>query len=283
MYPIQIITDSTSDLSLEILQEKGIAMVPLYVIFGEKDAYRDSIEISTEDLYKKVDETGELPKTSAPTPVDFHNVFKPYIDEGKSIVYIGLSSQLSATIQNAKIAASEFPEGSIEIVDSLNLSAGIGLLVLKAVDYVREGLTHQEIAAKTREMISKMRTYFAIDTLQYLQKGGRCSSIQSFIGNMLKIRPILKVVEGKILLDQKTRGKREKTLNTLLQQVLKDSDQIDTDRMIIIHSLAPEDLLYLKEELLKVLEVKELIALEAGCVVSSHCGPKTVGIMYNVK
>ncbi|AOY76357.1 DegV family protein [Clostridium formicaceticum] len=283
MHPVQIITDSTSDLPIELLKEKEIAIVPLYVVFGEKDTYKDGVEISTEDLYKKVNETGDLPKTSAPTPADFHNIFKPYIDKGKSIIYIGLSSQLSSTIQNAKIAASEFPEGKIEIIDSLNLSAGIGLLVLKASDYVEEGLDHQEIAAKIREMVPKMRTYFAIDTLQYLQKGGRCSSIQSFIGSMLKIRPILKVVEGKILLDQKTRGKREKTLHTLLSELLKDKDKVDVSRIVIIHSLAYEDLLYFKKELLKVLEVQEIITLEAGCVISSHCGPKTIGLMYNIR
>ncbi|SNS77245.1 EDD domain protein, DegV family [Anaerovirgula multivorans] len=281
MNKVQVITDSTADLSLEIIQEKNIAVVPLYVVFGE-NTYKDGVEISTVELYKKVNETGELPKTSSPTPADFHNVFKSYVDEGKDVLYIGLSSQLSATIQNAKIAAMEFPKGKIHIIDSLNLSAGIGLLALQAVDYAEANMQVEEIAVKIREMIPKMQTFFAIDTLEYLQKGGRCSSIQSFIGNMLKIRPILKVINGKIVLYQKTRGKREKTFNTLLEEILKDKESIQKNRMIVIHSLASEDLIYLKQQLVTALDVKEIITLEAGCVISSHCGPKTVGIMYAV-
>lgn len=281
MNKVQVITDSTADLSLEIIQEKNIAVVPLYVVFGE-NTYKDGVEISTVELYKKVNETGELPKTSSPTPADFHNIFKSYVDEGKDVLYIGLSSQLSATIQNAKIAAMEFPKGKIHIIDSLNLSAGIGLLALQAVDYAAANMQVEEIAVKIREMIPKMQTFFAVDTLEYLQKGGRCSSIQSFIGNMFKIRPILKVINGKIVLYQKTRGKREKTFNTLLEEILKDKESIQKNRMIVIHSLASEDLIYLKQQLVTALDVKEIITLEAGCVISSHCGPKTVGIMYAV-
>lgn len=282
MSKVQIITDSTADLSLEIIKEKNIAVVPLYVVFEDK-TYKDGVEISTEELYEKVSETGELPKTSSPTPADFHNIFKSYVDKGEDVIYIGLSSQLSATIQNAKIAAMEFPKGKIHIIDSLNLSAGIALLALQAVDYSKAGMSVEDIAIKIKEMVPKMRTYFAIDTLEYLQKGGRCSSIQSFIGNMLKIRPILKVINGKIVLYQKTRGKREKTLNTLLEEILKDKEDIQQNRMIVIHSLTPEDLMYLKQQLSASLNVNEIITLEAGCVISSHCGPKTVGIMYAVE
>ncbi|SDK70099.1 DegV family protein [Natronincola ferrireducens] len=282
MRNVQIITDSTSDLSLELLKTNNIDVVPLYVVF-EEHTYKDGIEITTEDLYKKVNDTGELPKTSAPTPGDFHEVFKYHIEQNKDILYMGLSSQLSTTIQNAKIAASEFPEGRIEIIDSLNLSAGIGLLALKAVDLTKEGLNVQQIAAKIREQLPKVKTFFAVNTLEYLQKGGRCSSVQSFIGNMLKIRPILKLVDGKIILHQKTRGKREKTLNALIEEILKDKDLIDLDRMIVNHSLAPEDAVYLKEELEKALSIKEIVFLKAGCVISSHSGPQTVGVMYNVR
>lgn len=282
MNRIQIITDSTGDLSLEIIKEKNIAVIPLYVVFEGK-AYKDGVEISTMDLYEKVNETGELPKTSAPTPADFFNTFKMYIDEGKDIVYIGLSSRLSATIQNAKIAAAEFPKGRIHIIDSLNLSSGIGLLALQAADYVEVGMKSEEIAEKIREMVPRVKSFFAIDTLDYLKKGGRCSSMQNLIGNMFKIKPILKVIDGKIILYKKIRGKRKKILDTLIEEILMDKDKLQLNRITIIHTLAPDDLLYLKEKLLNTIDFKEIISLEAGCVICSHCGPKTVGIMYSVQ
>ena len=282
MSEVQIITDSTCDLSLEIIKKHNIDLVPLYVTFND-NTYKDGVDLTTEGLYKKVDEIGELPKTSSPTPADFCKVFKTYIDKGKNILYIGLSSHLSATIQNAKLAASEFPQGQIQIIDSLNLSAGIGLLVLKAVDYANGGMDVQEIAAKIKKITEKSRTFFAVDNLEYLQKGGRCSALQGFLGNMLKIRPILKVVDGRIILYQKIRGKREKSLNATLDLVFEDKEILDTDRLVVIHSQAEEELLYLKEAIQKNLDIKEIISLKAGCVISSHCGPKTIGIMYLVK
>jgi len=282
MSEVQIITDSTCDLSLEIIKKHNIDLVPLYVTFND-DTYKDGVDLTTKVLYKKVDEIGELPKTSSPTPADFYKVFKTYIDQGKNILYIGLSSHLSATIQNAKLAASEFPQGKIQIIDSLNLSAGIGLLVLKAVDYANGGMDVQKIAAKIKKITGKSRTFFAVDNLEYLQKGGRCSALQGFLGNMLKIRPILKVVDGRIMLYQKIRGKREKSLSATLDLVFEDKDIIDTDRLVVIHTEAEKELLYLKKEIQKKLNIKEIISLEAGCVISSHCGPGTIGIMYLVK
>ncbi|SET32325.1 EDD domain protein, DegV family [Natronincola peptidivorans] len=282
MSEVQIITDSTGDLSSEILIKKNIAVIPLYVVF-EENTYRDGVDINPKELFKKVDETKELPKTSAPTPADFHNIFRPYIETEKSIVYIGLSSNLSSTIQNAKIAAAEFPKDRIHIVDSLNLSAGIGLLALQAVDYAAKGLSAKEIAVEIKETIPKMKSWFMIDTMDYLKKGGRCSSIQSFIGNILKIRPLLKVIDGKIILHQKIRGKKEKTLKAFCEEVLCHKDKMNLNRVVVIHALAEEDALYLKNSLQQALAIKEIVFLEAGCVISSHCGPKTVGIMYALK
>lgn len=279
MHNIKIFTDSTSDLTKEILDLYDISVVPLYVTF-EDAAYRDGIDINSIELYKKVEACNKLPKTAAPSPADFQKAFKPYIDEGKSILYIGLSSQISSTIQNAKIAAGDFPEGSIEIVDSLNLSSGIGLLVLKACDYVKEGLTVKQISGKLQEHIDKVKTAFIIDTLDYLYMGGRCTALQNFISGVLKIRPVVQVVEGKMILAQKLRGKREKSLETMLNNVLKDKENISPERIMITHSMGQEDANALKEQLEKSINAEEIIITEAGCVISSHCGPNTVGILY---
>jgi DegV family protein with EDD domain len=278
MSNVKIFTDSTSDLTPEILRANNISVIPLYVNFDDK-SFIDGITITTEGLYKKVEEYGMLPKTSAATPNDFYNAFKPYIDEGKDIVFIGLSSELSSHLQNALLAAGEFPDGRIHIVDSLNLSSAIGLLVMKAVDFEREEMSAALIAENVRKLVPKVQTAFIIDTLEYLHKGGRCSALQSFVGGVLKIRPVVKVVNGKMILAQKLMGKREKALNTMLQNVIKEKDNMDLGRVMVTHSVS-SDTEYLKNELSKHLNAEEIIVTQAGCVISSHCGPNTIGILY---
>lgn len=278
MNDVKIFTDSTSDLTPEIIRENDISIIPLYVNFDEK-SFIDGVNISTKELYKKVEEYGMLPKTAASSPSDFYNAFKPYIDEGKDIVFIGLSSELSSHLQNALLAANDFPEGRIHIVDSLNLSSAIGLLVMKAVDFKNQGFSAVEIAEKVRALVPKVRTAFVIDTLDYLYKGGRCSALANFVGGVLKIRPIVKVADGKMILAQKLMGKREKALTTMLNNVIKEKDNIDTERVMVTHSIS-DDADFLVSELAKNLEVKEIIEAQAGCVISSHCGPNTIGILY---
>lgn len=281
MRSVKIFTDSTSDLTPEIYKKLDISVIPLYVNFNET-SFIDGVNIEPKELYEKVAEGGELPKTAASSPSDFYNAFKPYIDDNKDIVFIGISSKLSSNYQNASIAASEFPEGRIHIVDSLNLSSGIGLLVMKAADFKAQGLSAEEIANSVRALVPKVKTAFIIDTLEYLYKGGRCSALESFIGGVLKIRPVVKVVDGKMILGQKLMGKRQKALDAMLQSVIKQKDFIAPDRVMVTHSIS-HDADYLKAELNKHLKVKEIIETQAGCVISSHCGPNTIGILYMEK
>lgn len=279
MGKIKILTDSTCDLSPELIQKHEIGVVPIYVIFDE-EIYRDGIDMRATELFKKVEACGKLPKTSAAAPADFVKVFEPYIEEGCDIIYIALSSGLSSTYQNALLAAQSFPEGRIEVVDSLNLSTGIGLSVMKAVDCVNEGLNLHDVAAKVRECVPKVETEFVIDTLEYLYKGGRCSAMQNIISSMLKIRPLIKVVDGKMIVGDKTRGKRERALENMLERALAFSDQMDLTRVFVTHSAGLADAEFLKAELEKRINAKEIIITEAGSVISSHCGPNTVGILF---
>lgn len=278
MNNVKIFTDSTSDLTPELIKQNDISVIPLYVNFDE-ESFIDGVSITTEELYEKVEEYGMLPKTAAASPSDFYKAFKPSIDEGKDIIFIGLSSGLSSHLQSAVIAANEFPEGRVHIIDSLNLSSAIGLLVLKAVDFVNEGLSASETAERIRKLVPKVKTAFIIDTLDYLYKGGRCSALQNFASGVLKIRPIVKVVDGGMILAQKLMGKREKALNTMLNSVINEKDNIDLDRIMVTHSLS-NDAEYLKTELSKNIDAKEIIITQAGCVISSHCGPNTIGILY---
>lgn len=281
MNKVKIFTDSTCDLSEVLLDENDISVVPLYVNFNEF-TYKDTVDMSTAELYDKVDEMGILPKTSAPTPSDFINAFRPFIDDGFDIVYIGLSSHLSSTIQNASLAAQEFHAGRVNVIDSLNLSAGIGILAMKAADLKSEGLSGSEITENIRQMIPKVRTAFTIDTFEYLIKGGRCTAVQGLLGSVLKVKPITKLVDGKIVLYDKQRG-RKKALAALLNEISRDKQILDESRVFITHSFADEAAEYLKQELSGTLNIKNILTTNAGCVISSHCGKETIGIIYMIK
>ena len=279
---IKIFSDSTCDLSPELIEEHDIEITPLYVTFDE-EVYKDGVEINPEKLYQKVDEYDLLPKTSAVSPADFIEAFKPYIEDGYNILYIGLSSKVSSTFQNALMASKQFPEGRIELVDSQNLSTGIGLLVLRAVDYINNGLELEEVAGKLRKDREKVRTQFIIDTLDYLHKGGRCNSVQRFLGSMLKIRPVVEVVDGSMILGNKLRGSWSKVLKRMLKDIMAKKDEIDTDRLFVTHSMVEEDAQWIKEEFEKKTYIEEVIITETGSVISSHCGPNTMGIVYIAK
>ncbi|MWV44070.1 DegV family EDD domain-containing protein [Paenibacillus sp. HJL G12] len=279
MSKVKIFADSTCDLPRAWLSENDIGLIPLYVTFGDQ-TYKDGVDITTPQLYAKVNETGRLPKTAAPSPADFIQAFAPSIEEGRNIVYISLSSELSSTHQNALIAAEEFPEGKVTVIDSLNLSTGIGLQVMKAVKAADEGKSPREIADLIEKVKPLVETEFVIDSLDYLYKGGRCSGMQNLVGSLLKIRPVIKVVGGKMTPAYKVRGKREKALEQMLHNALDKRDQMDNDLIFVTHSLAEEDAKELKRVLEEKTGAREVAISDAGCVISSHCGAKTIGILY---
>lgn len=282
MNQVQLITDSTADLSVELLKQLNIISLPLYVQFSGA-TYLDGVEITTNELYDIVAKTGELPKTAAISPGDFMKEFKKHIDEGKDIVYIGVGSKISGTIQSALVAANEFEQGRIHIVDTLNLSSGIGILNLKASDFRDSGLSAIEIKEAVEALIPRVRTQFAIRILDYLHKGGRASGTAALVGTMLRMKPIIKVVNGDLTVYKKPMGTMKKALNIMIDDYLDEGDNIDLDYVMITHTNAPKQLVYMKKIINEQLKPKSLINSEAGCVISSHCGPGTVGFVYLVK
>lgn len=279
MSPIRIMADSTCDLSPELVRRHNIGIIPLHVVFDDR-TYRDGVELTTPELYEQVKARNALPRTSAPSPADFLEAFEPVVRNGDKIVYISLSSVLSSTYQNAVIASKEFPEGTVEVVDSLNLCLGIGLLVLNAVEYVNQGMESAEVAAKLREDVGRVDSEFVIDTLDYLHKGGRCSGTQMVIGSLLRIHPVIRVVDGGMIVAEKLRGKMDKVAQGLLDRTLSRKDSIDPNRVFVAHSMSPDIALWLKRELERELQIGEIPMADAGCVISSHCGPGTVGILF---
>ncbi|MBN2268710.1 MAG: DegV family protein [Acholeplasmataceae bacterium] len=279
---VLIMTDSTSDLSKKLLDQRKIVSVPLYVNFTD-EIYRDGIDLTTEELYRKVEEKGVLPTTSAVSPGDFIKVFQKYVNLGYDILYMGIGAKLSGTFQSALIAKDEVDPDKIHLIDSMNLSSGIGLLVLKACDFRDQGLNVLEIKEKIEKLVPLVRAQFAISTLDYLHKGGRASGTAKMMGTILGIKPIIKVVDGKLDVYKKPAGKMSRALDIMLDDFFREIDNLDLDYVFVTHSFANKQAVYMMDKVKEKVKVKHLIEGQAGCVIGTHCGAGTIGILYIVK
>lgn len=282
MNKVKIISDSTCDLTKEIVEKYDIEIVPLFVTFKE-ESYRDGVDITTPDVYKKVKEYNELPKTAAITIDALMEVFKKYIDLGYDVVFTGISRAMSRTYENAVLAAKEIDENRIFVVDSKNLSTGIAHIVLKACEYRDKGDSASVIAAKMERDRELVYSQFSIERMDYLHKGGRCTGIARFLGTLLKIKPIIVVRDGKMSVGKKPIGKMKISLDAQINMILADKDRLDKSRIFVTHSIAPESEEYMVKRLKELFPDVEIIVTVAGCVISSHCGPGTIGVLYMVK
>ncbi len=279
MKKICILADCTADLTKELYEKNEIEVLPLYVTIGGI-TYSDGIDITTEEMYEKVKEFGELPRSSAIPPAIFEEKFKSVLQDYEQVIYMGIGSGFSGTYNNAMLASQEFPEGKVFIVDSKNLSSGIGLLLLKTAKFRDQGFDGAEIKEKIEEIIPRIKTQFAIDTLEYLHKGGRCSGTAKIFGTLLKIKPIIRVEDGAMHVAKKPMGKFSRALNVILDYIHHDLENIDPEFVMVTHSLSNVAAKYLKEELKKTNHFTNIYETFAGGVISTHCGPKTIGILY---
>jgi DegV family protein with EDD domain len=281
---VNIITDSTSDLGQEVAARFGVKVIPLYVFAGGKD-YIDGVNITLPELFQSVQDTGQLPKTSAPTVTDFIKAFR----EPGDTIYIGISSKVSVTFHNAWMAREQLMQENgkdreIYVIDSLNLSTGLGQLVLKAADLRDQGLPAAEIARQVGEAVSKVRTSFIVENLDYLYKGGRCSALQNIVSSMLHIRPIIAVrSDGTLGVKAKTRGTRMRALQVMIDDFCENLPNIDLTRVFISHTGCLEDAEYMRSKLLEAAPIQEVLITKNGSVIASHCGPDTTGILYLLK
>ena len=282
MNKIIVMTDSTCDLSNELIKQHDIKVFPLHVTFpNESNDYLDGINIFPEEVYKRCEEHGYTPKTGAINIGEFINYFKKFIDDGYDIIYTGIGSSLSSSFNNALVASKEYEEGRIEVVDSGNLSTGTGLLVLKMCLFRDQGDNVHQIAEKIRKIVPNVSAKFCIDTLEYLYKGGRCSGMTKFAANILKIHPIAKIIDGKLTVYKTPRGKYIKAVDLQIDEFIRDLPKMDKSNIFITHSgrMDGEDE-YIYEKLKNYVPSESIHITRAGCVVSSHCGPKTIGILY---
>lgn len=274
---VQILTDSCSDLSQELIQRFNIAVIPLSVFISGK-TYLDGVDITIEELFDLVKQSGQLPKTSAPSVANFIDFFSQFEEE---MIYISIGAKLSATYQSAMLAAESLPDRKIFIIDSANLSTGIGLLVCKAAELREQGLSVNDVVHQIVETVGKVRTSFVVDTLDYLYMGGRCSALQNIVGSLLKIRPVIEVrQDGTLGVKEKLRGTRKRALEALLEDFKNNLPEIDLRRVFITHSGCEADAMYLKNELNQLAEIEEICITRAGATIASHCGPNTIGILY---
>lgn len=278
MKKIKLISDSTCDLSKELIQKHDIEIVPLTVSFGDIE-YKDGIDITTEKMYQLVDELGMLPKSAAIAPGVFEEVFNRYLEEGYQIIYLGIGSKFSSTLQSAMLAKSMIESEDIHLIDSGNLSSGIGLLLLKAASFRTQGDDINTIVSKVEELVPKVRSQFVIDTLEYLYKGGRLNALSALMGKVLNIHPVIKVKDGVMVVGKKAMGSMKKGLNIMINEAKALKDNIDPEFMMITHSLASTyDYVHNKVE--ENFDIKHVYETHAGCVISTHCGRGTIGILY---
>ncbi|MFA5289966.1 MAG: DegV family protein [Candidatus Izemoplasmatales bacterium] len=282
MHKIKLVTDSTCDLSPDLIEIHQIEVVPLYVNFKD-ESYRDNVDLKTEEMYRLVRQKGYLPKTSATSPGAFTEVFTKYLDEGYDIIYTGIGKKLSATFQSAYTAKQLLQSDRIYLVDSENLSSGSGLLLLKAAKFRDAGCSASEIALKLQEIVPKVRSQFIIDTLEYLHKGGRLNALSAMMGTMLRVKPIIKVRDGVLNVGKKPRGNIRVGIDLMLQELFQMQSEVDPDFLMITHSLAYDSARYIKERLHGQVSLNQIYETDAGCVISSHCGPGTIGILYILK
>ena len=278
---IAITTDSTCDLPQRFIDENDITVVPLTVLLGDT-VYRDGVDIKPDDVYSFVEKTGKLPKTSAVMPAEYFEVFKQLTDEGKKVVHIGFSSGLSSSFQNACVAASEFD--NVFCVDSKTLCTAQGLLVLKACDYREKGMDAKKIADRVTKLVPKVSATFVLDGLEYLHKGGRCSSVARFGANVLGIKPSIAVDNqtGKLEVSKKYRGKTEIVYKQYIADRMNEIKRIQPDRVVIAESggVSSQIIAFAKGVIEGKDKFNQVIVADAGCTISSHCGPKTFAIFY---
>ena len=277
---IKITADSTCDLSQDIIEKYDITIVPLYISKGE-ESLKDAIEITPNDIFEYVDSGKGVCSTSAVNVTDYMDVFENALKDHDAVIHFVISSEMSCCYANACLAAQEFE--NVYVIDSRNLSTGIGHLVLDAAIMAGEGAkTASEIADIINAEASKVESSFVIDTLKYLHKGGRCSSVAALGANILKLKPCIEVVDGKMEVGKKYRGQFSNVILQYVRDRLSGRDDIDTRRIFITYAIGtPEEVAdAVEKEIRSIIDFDEILRTHAGCTISNHCGPVCLGILF---
>lgn len=279
MYKKVVITcDSTCDLSEELVSKYKIQVNPLYIVMNDRPM-KDGIEVTPQDIYDYADATGQLAGTAAPSVGDYADFFNPILAEDCAIVHFTISASMSAAYNNARLAASQFE--NVYIIDSKNLSTGSGLLVLKACEMAAAGIQAPDIAAGVNRLAEHVDASFVLDTLKYMHKGGRCSAVAALGANLLKLKPCIEVKNGSMGVGKKYRGKLGDVFCSYVEDRLADKSDLDTSRIFITHSGCDDATVERVLQKVKAMaDFDEIIITRAGCTISVHCGPATLGVLF---
>ena len=275
---IIISSDSTCDLSRELVERYQIKILPMGVSLGDT-IYQDGVNITPDEIYAHHEKTGQLPKTSAINMAESAEFFEELTKDGSAVIHFTISSSMSATYNNARVAAEDFED--VYVVDSKNLSTGSGLLVIAAAEMAQQGFAPKEIAEKVGELADCVDASFVVDNLEYLAKGGRCSAVAAFGANLLQLKPCISVKNGAMGVGKKYRGKFDKVLPGYVADRLANAEDICLDRVFVTHAGCDAEIVESVEEAVKnTLPFKEVLVTRAGCTVSSHCGANTLGVLF---
>ncbi len=280
MAKILLSADSTCDLSEELVKKTGVVLSPLHIILGEK-SYDDGVDIVPSEIYHHFDATGILPKTSAVNTQEYIDKFQPYIDQGYDVIHINLGSALSSSYSNCVAAAEK--TGHIYPIDSCNLSTGSGHLVMEAARRIAQGMEASDIAEELKTLVSKCQSSFVIDKLNYLRAGGRCSTLAMLGANLLQLKPCIEVdnTDGSMTVGKKYRGKYDRALIQYVHEKLEQFPKIRDERIFITHAGVDQKYVdIVKAEIERLNFFKNIDVTRAGCTISSHCGPGTLGILF---
>ena len=278
---IRIFSEGTCDLSKELVDRYNITIIPGRILLGDKD-YKDSPELDRDMIYKWADKNRTTPKTSAPLVEDAMEKMKPVIDSGDEIISFCISESMSQSGAVMRMVADELDaEDRVTVIDSMNLSTGIGLLVIAAACMAEEGKSREEIVCEIEKLRPHVRASFAVDTLTYLHRGGRCSGVAALAGSTLKLHPKIVVKDGAMDAHKKYRGKRKNVIMTYAKDMEEELQSARSERVFITHSGVEDETV---EEVYNYLEglnhFDEILITRAGGVVSSHCGPGTLGVLF---
>lgn len=281
MGTISIIADSTCDLSKELLEKYHVKTFPLHIHLGEEE-YLDGVNISPEELYRWSDANKATPKTSTVSPGEAQDVLKKALETADEVICFCISEDMSACTQVMRLAAQELEaEDRVFVVNSANLSTGIGLQIIEAAVMVEKGLSAKVIVDRIKDLQPYVRASFVVDTLTYLHRGGRCSGLAAMAGGTFKLHPYIGVVDGKMKPGKKYRGKMESVIRNYVKDLTPALKSAHKERVFITHSGCEQSVLdAVKEQLEELGYFEEILTTRAGSVISSHCGPGTLGVLF---
>ena len=283
MSKVRIIADSTCDLSPELVDKYGVTVIPLCVVMGDK-SYYDGVEVKPDEIYAWADANKTTPKTAALSFDKTLEIIKPFMDAKEDIVFFGISGQMSTTCNIVRLIAEQEEYDRIFVIDSQNLSTGIGLQVIKACKMAEAGIETEIIVKEIEGARGRVRASFIVDTLTYLSRGGRCTAVTALLASALKLHPMIVVKDGAMGVSKKFRGKMPVALTSYVNELMPALLNAEPERVFITHSGCDEAIIQIVKDILEKLNYfDEILVTRAGGVISSHCGPGTLGVLFYEK